>query len=58
METLIEILLTGFLSSICTIAAVKTDIKWIISTLRRHESRLNSIERERKNYREVYFGTD
>lgn len=44
-EILIDIILTGVFSSACTIAVLKTDIKWIIGTLKRHDNRLTTLEK-------------
>lgn len=46
MLELLSVVLTGVLSSVCTIAVLKTEIRWIIGTLKIHHERITNIERE------------
>lgn len=45
---MIELLIacgTGFISSVCTIAVLKTDINWIKETIIAHDNRITFLER-------------
>ncbi|MEK7802040.1 MAG: hypothetical protein AAB276_06260 [Pseudomonadota bacterium] len=46
MENLLEILLTGAISSAFTIGALKADIRWMKGLLKRHDIRLTTLERK------------
>ncbi|EKO3452648.1 hypothetical protein SD340_001120 [Vibrio fluvialis] len=44
METVIVAVVTGAISSVATIVALKVDISWIKNTLSDHEKRLRALE--------------
>ncbi|MCR9472257.1 hypothetical protein NB496_09230 [Vibrio alginolyticus] len=45
METLIVAGLTGAVSSIATVVALRTDITWIKLTLAKHDERITALEK-------------
>lgn len=44
---ILAIVLTGVISAIATTVSLRTDIKWIIQTLKLHHQRLTILERKK-----------
>lgn len=44
METLVVAVVTGAISSVATVVALKVDISWIKSSVNDHEKRIRALE--------------
>jgi len=47
LETLAVSFIVGIISSVGTVAALRTDINWIKSTLDKHDTRLTKMENKK-----------
>lgn len=47
MEALIIAAITGFISTLCTVTALKNDMSWVKKQLSSHDTRLTKLEEQK-----------